>query len=73
MMLRRRLSGALFVGVLMLGAAPAAVASDASPGGGPAFGQHVSDMAPDHPLEHGGRHFGACVSGMARGTCPHGG
>jgi hypothetical protein len=57
---------------LMLSTAPAAVASSVGPGGGPEFGSHVSDMAPDHPLDHGGRHFGACVSGMARGQCPHG-
>jgi len=42
-----------------------------APGGGPAFGQHVASMAPEHPREHG-RMFGECVSAMARGEdCPH--
>lgn len=22
------------------------------------FGQHIAEMTPEHPLEHGGRHFG---------------
>jgi hypothetical protein len=42
-----------------------------APGGGPAFGQHVSGMAPEHPKEHG-RLFGECVSAMAQGAeCDH--
>jgi hypothetical protein len=73
MVVRRRLSGGAIVTLaLMLSTAPAAVASSASPGGGPEFGRHVSEMAPEHPLKHG-RHFGECVSGMARGQCPHDG
>jgi hypothetical protein len=45
--------------------------SHPAPGGGPAFGQHVSGMAPDHPKEHG-RLFGECVSAMAQGAeCDH--
>lgn len=43
---------------------------DVSPGGGNAFGEHVSGMAPEHPKELGAE-FGKCVSTMARtGTCP---
>ena len=39
--------------------------------GGRQFGEHVSGMAPEHPLMHG-RLFGECVSEMAiTGTCPH--
>lgn len=42
-----------------------------TPGGGDAFGEHVSSMAPERPRDHG-REFGECVSSMARtGTCPH--
>jgi hypothetical protein len=41
------------------------------PGGGNAFGEHVSGMAPEHPMDHG-QGFGKCVSTMAQtGTCPH--
>lgn len=48
-----------------------AAADPLSPGGGPAFGHHVSTMAPEHPQEHGGM-FGECVSTMAHGgDCPH--
>lgn len=36
-----------------------------APLGGRAFGEHVSGMAPEHPLEHGGQMFGQCVSEMA--------
>ena len=44
---------------------------EVAPGGGNAFGAHVSGMAPEHPKELGGE-FGKCVSTMARtGTCPH--
>jgi hypothetical protein len=70
MVIRRMLAGATVVSALLLGAAPAAMASSAGPGEGPEFGTHVSDMAPAHPLLHG-RHFGECVSGMAQGQCPH--
>lgn len=43
-----------------------------TPGGGSAFGEHVSGMAQaGHPIEHG-RHFGECVSTMAQGgDCEH--
>lgn len=35
------------------------------------LGQHVSGMAPEHPLLHG-RLFGECVSELAiTGECPH--
>jgi len=42
-----------------------------APMGGRAFGEHVSGMAPEHPIDHG-RMFGECVSEMAiTGSCPH--
>ena len=48
-----------------------AAAEPPTPGGGPAFGQHVASMTPDHPQDHGAM-FGECVSAMARGEgCPH--
>jgi hypothetical protein len=70
MRLRRTLLAFTLAAALVVGAAPAALAST-SPGDGPAFGQHVSGMTPEAPLAHGS-HFGECVSGMATGTCPHG-
>lgn len=46
-------------------------AAQPAPGGGPAFGQHVSEMAPSHPIDHG-RDFGGCVSALATaGECGH--
>jgi hypothetical protein len=51
-----------------------ALAQTVAPGGGSAFGEHVSSMAPEHPRDHG-RDFGKCVSTMATmaqtGLCPH--
>jgi hypothetical protein len=70
MLLRRSLPGALLVVALTLGATPAALASNVRPGQGPTFGEHVSGMAPEHPISHG-REFGECVSGMATGECRH--
>jgi len=53
--------------VLAIGTASAAP----TPGGGPDFGHHVADMAPDHPVDHG-RNFGQCVSQLAStGVCEH--
>ena len=61
---------ALIAGTLVAGAAPA-LANPASPGGGPAFGQHISGHAPEHPVLHGAM-FGECVSMMAQGEgCSH--
>lgn len=37
---------------------------------GPGLGHHVSQMAPDHPREHG-QMFGECVSTMARSGHEH--
>ena len=67
-----RLMAALAVVVMMMGLMVApAFAETVAPGGGSAFGEHVSSMAPEHPRDHG-REFGECVSTMARtGTCPH--
>ncbi|MBA4180568.1 MAG: hypothetical protein C0506_08280 [Anaerolinea sp.] len=49
----------------------APAAAQPAPGGGPEFGQHVAEMAPDHPTDHG-REFGRCVSELAkRGECGH--
>jgi hypothetical protein len=57
--------------VVAVGLGSTTVQSDTSAGAGPGFGRHVSDMAPEHPMEHGAE-FGQCVSLMARtGLCPH--
>lgn len=57
----------LALSVPTIGTAAAAPA----PGGGPEFGQHVVEMAPAHPIDHG-REFGQCVSELATtGTCSH--
>jgi len=69
--MRRRfiVVAALAGSLLGIGAAPA-IADDVTPS--PDFGQHVSDMAPEHALADGAE-FGVCVSAMARGAdCPHG-
>jgi hypothetical protein len=59
--------------VVALGVASPAGAHEIAPGGGPAFGQHVAGMAPEHAVAHGA-HFGDCVSAMAKtGSCPHAG
>ena len=35
------------------------------------FGQHISDIAPEHPIAMGGAMFGDMVSNMAQGIpCP---
>ena len=66
---RRLLVVSVMVGSLLAGSAGAALAVEVVPG--PGFGAHISEMAPDHPREHG-RMFGACVSAMARGeACSH--
>lgn len=58
----------LWMTVLVAGSA---FAQTVAPGGGSAFGEHVSGMAPEHPIDHG-RGFGECVSAMAQtGVCPH--
>lgn len=69
----KALSLLLVVLLLLLGATPALADGMPmpTPGGGPAFGLHVSGMAPEHPIAHGAM-FGECVSSMAStGTCPH--
>jgi len=69
--MRRRfiVVAALAGSLLGIGAAPA-IADDVTPS--PDFGQHVSDMAPEH-AQADGAEFAACVSAMARGAdCPHG-
>lgn len=63
------LAGIALIGGILLGATPAL--ADSGPGGGPAFGHHVSEMAPEHSKDHGAV-FGGCVSTMARtDTCPN--
>jgi hypothetical protein len=52
------------------GATPAALASSVGLGEGPAFEEHVSDMALEHPIADG-RRLGECVSGLAMEECPH--
>jgi hypothetical protein len=67
---RTPLGAAICLLAAALLAAPA-TAQTVSPGDGNAFGQHVAEMAPEHPRDHGAE-FGECVSSMARtGTCPH--
>lgn len=70
--MQRTLIATIAAGAIALaGIAQASAEEGVSPGGGPAFGQHVSGMAPEHPKGHG-RMFGQCVSAMARtGQCPH--
>ena len=46
-----------------------AFAQTVAPGGGGAFGKHVSSMAPEHPRDHGSG-FGKCVSTMAQTGVP---
>jgi hypothetical protein len=70
-MIRRSLLSTALAAALLLSAAPAALASPVQPGNGPEFGAHVSSKAPEHPIKCT-RMFGECVSGMARGECPHG-
>ena len=55
----------------MLGVTSApALADEVAPW--PDFGQHLSEITPEHPQEDGTM-FGACVSTMALGSeCPHG-
>jgi hypothetical protein len=68
-----RLMATLVVVVMITGlmVAPAFAQEEVAPGGGNAFGKHVSGMAPEHP-NTGGVEFGVCVSTMARtGSCPH--
>lgn len=46
-------------------------AADPPPGGGNAFGHHVSSMAQVHAQDHGAT-LGQCVSTVAQGgACPH--
>ena len=68
--MKRGLLGAVLGAALSVLAVGTAMAAPA-PGGGPEFGQHVSDMAPSHPVDHG-LGFGRCVSELASaGTCSH--
>lgn len=65
------LLGVSLMGAVLLAGAVPAFAEPLTPGGGPAFGQHVSGMAPDHAKDHGAV-FGECVSTMAQGAgCSH--
>jgi hypothetical protein len=58
--------------VLMIGLVVApAFAETVARGGGSAFGEHVSSMAPERPMDQGGV-FGKCLSTMAlTGDCVH--
>ena len=68
--LRRLIVGFVAAGGVLV-AGSGMVAAQVPPGGGNAFGKHVSGMAPEHARSHGAE-FGACVSAMARtGECPH--
>lgn len=66
--MKRSILVSLIVSVLTLGGVQTSLAAE--PAGGPAFGQHVAGMAPEHAIEHGAR-FGACVSAMATTGWPH--
>jgi hypothetical protein len=62
----------VLVGALAFTTAVSSFAMEVSPG--PEFGGFVSTMAAveQHPLLHGGQHFGVCVSTHATtGDCPH--
>ena len=66
----RRAVASVALTASLLGVAAVPAAADTVPPS-PAFGPHVSGMAPEHPLEHGAM-FGTCVSTMAQGaTCSH--
>lgn len=67
----RALSALALAGALALPTAPTFAMAVAP---GPEFGAHVANMAAEeqHPLLHGGRHFGECISSLATGEpCPH--
>jgi hypothetical protein len=73
----RKMKAAVLAAILGLGAiggggvAVAAFAQGAGPGNGPAFGEHISGMAPEHATMHDGM-FGECASTMAStGEFPH--
>lgn len=67
----RRVVLGVSVGLVLPFLAVGAATAAAAPRGGPEFGQHVAEMAPDHPVDHG-RDFGNCVSQLARtGHCEH--
>ena len=71
--MRRVLVMLAAMALLMLAVAVPVFAQEA-PGGGNAFGQHVSSMALEgHPKPtelggHGGQHFSGCVSDIATGV-----
>jgi hypothetical protein len=72
----RRLVRAFWVLALVVALALATVvpsfAMEVSPS--PEFGGFVATMAAEeqHPVQHGGQHFGVCVSTHATtGDCPH--
>ena len=68
--MRKRSLMALVVGVAMtLTTSVPALAEHPTPADGQLFGQHVSGMSPEHPLDHG-QLFGECVGSLAsEGTC----
>lgn len=68
--MRRFVTIAATAALVVLGGPRIAEATEPEPGAGPAFGQHVAGMAPEHPVEHGDG-FGSCVAMMARGECLH--
>ena len=69
--MRRLLIGSCVAfGLALLGTVTASADTMPSPGGGPAFGQHVAAMSPGSGGMAGAT-FGECVSTMAsQGTCP---
>lgn len=68
--MRRVLAILAVAGALVLSVVTPALAAP-DPMGADNFGQFVSGMAPEHPIEHGGAMFGDCVSSHAQGAgCP---
>ena len=64
------LGSGVALGLALLGTVSASANTMPSPGGGPAFGQHVQAMSPGHGGMTGAA-FGKCVSTMAsEDTCP---
>jgi hypothetical protein len=61
----------LSAALLLLGATSVGADTMPTPGGGPAFGQHVASMSPGNGGPMTGAAFGACVSAMAsQAVCP---
>lgn len=68
---RRSLAALALSGAMLLITAVPALAQAPTPEDGLLFGQHLTELAPTHAVDHG-RMFGECVGGLAsEGTCEH--